>query len=703
MMFRLLGPVEIVGTEGFVPAVGGPKRRAVLAALALAPNQVVEQDAFVGRVWGDDPPTHARTALHGHISCLRKVIGNDARLRRRASGYELVVDPDAVDASLFDRLVGEAQHASDARAAELLGRALGLWHGAALTGTASSLFLEAAATRLTESRLRALESLATRLIRLDHPVEAAAALEESIAENPLREQLATLAVRALRLSGRRAAALEVYQRAAQALAAELDVEPSAALRGEYAALMAGATPHPVPGCQRRARPANVPQRRPVVAPLDPPRRRRVPAQLPMQDAVFAGRDDELAWLDSRPSAGDVRRILVISGEAGVGKTALAVRYGHRIADRFPDGQLHVDLRGFDEREPLSADAVLIGFLQALGVPTRGTGPDQRATLYQAATAGRRILVVLDNALDERQVRPLLPGGPGCLTVVTSRVRMEGLVAREGALHLGLEPLRRWAAVDVLAGLVGRERIDAEPEAAFVLAALCDHLPLALRTIGARLVTRPSWHLQAVLDELSDERRRLTALVVPRLGPSLKLTASTLTREEYQALRFIGVHPGPEIDPFTAAALLESTVPVARRQLEGLAGVHLLTERVPGRYVRRQLVRLYTQQLLDEERESVDAVRRLLDYYLRATEVAGRVLEDHAEPAGRMGSAPPGSRRSHQMLPPFEYRGDALRWVESEEMNMRVLVAQAARLGEPLRASRLAGSVESFRQLRRRER
>jgi DNA-binding SARP family transcriptional activator/tetratricopeptide (TPR) repeat protein len=659
MKFRLLGPVEIVTAKGSMFAVGAPKRRSVLAALALTPNQLLGTDTLIDRVWGEDPPAHARTALQGHISALRKVITGPARLESRASGYELVTEADAVDAAFFERLLADAKHRPDPAAVVLLQQALELWRGPALAGTSDSLYLAAAATRLTDSKLHAVEDLAARLLRLGRATEASTLLEEHVSEHPLREELAELAVRALHTAGRRSEAFEVYQRTQDALADELGIEPSEGLRREHEALVTGQAPAPAAATAGTS-----------------------PAQLPPGNAGFTGRGQEL--LELRETT---RRIVVLSGQAGVGKTALALQHAHEIAHRYPDGQLFADLRGYDEREPQRPADVLGGFLHALGVRETDVppDPDERSALYRSSMAGRRMLVLLDNCRDSDQVRPLLPGTPGCLTLVTSRSRLEGLVAREGAAHLGLDVLTEEDALNVITGVIGEERMAAEPEAVRVLVRLCDRLPLALRIVAARLATHRRWQIQRMVDDLADEQQRVSALVTADLavGTSLALSVRALPPPSQRAFRLLGVHPGPDVDRFAAAALFDTDTAETRRRLDEFAEAHLVSETVPGRYSRHDLVRLYTSQLARENNECLAAGRRLIDYFLHTVGVARLILEPRPPLFDGPVEHPP------RALPPFHSAADILTWVDAEEPNIRALVKAAAQHGDHERAWRLA--------------
>jgi DNA-binding SARP family transcriptional activator/tetratricopeptide (TPR) repeat protein len=654
--------VEIVTTKGSVFTVGAPKRRSVLAALALTPNQLLDTHTLIGRVWGDEPPAHARTALQGHISALRKVITGPALLQSRASGYQLVTKPDAVDAELFDRLLTSAKGQPDHEAAAVLQQALGLWRGPALAGTAGSFFLSAAGARLTDNRLHAIEDLAERLLRLGRPAEACTLLDEHVSEHPLREELAALAVRAMHAAGRRSEAFDVYRRTRHALAEDLGVEPSEVLRREREALVEGRLPAAAPA--KTARP--------------------IPAQLPPRTAGFTGRDQELAELRDCD-----RQIVVLCGQAGVGKTTLALQHAHRISGNFPDGQLFADLRGYDEREPQAAEDVLGRFLHALAVEETDVPAhlDERSALYRSLTAGRRMLVVLDNCRDAAQIRPLLPGASGCLTLVTSRDRLESLVAREGAAHLGLDVLTPEAATDVIAGVIGPRRVAAEPKAARALVRLCDRLPLALRIVAAQLATHRDWRIQRVVDGLADEQQRVSAMVTPdrAVGASLALSVRTraLTRQSQRVFQLLGVHPGPDVDRLAASALFGTDVAKACRHLDEFAEAHLVVETAPGRYSRHDLVRLYTSQLVRSDPECAVAERRLIDYFLHTVGVARLMLEPRPPLFDGPVEHPP------KALPEFRSAADILAWVDAEERTIRALVKAAALHGDHARAWRLA--------------
>ncbi|MEJ2888528.1 AfsR/SARP family transcriptional regulator [Actinomycetospora aeridis] len=694
MQIRVLGAVEIVTADGAVVDPGAPKRRAVVAVLALAANQVVDADTLVTRVWGDEPPTHARTALHGHVSALRKLLApHAARLTSRGSGYELIVPDGAVDALRFTELADRARQAADEEAVALLREALGLWLGPPLTGVASSLHLDATAVRLVDAHRRVVSDLARRLLDLGRPEDAAALLQDHLLADPLREDLAAMAMQALDRAGDRAAAFEVFGRTEAALQRELGVEPSESLAREHEQLVSGAPEDTGPAATPPA-PPSVP---PPPAPARP-----VPAQLPARDAGFHGREAELTRLDAHAPAGSGGAVVVLHGVVGVGKSALALRHAHRIAGEFPDGQLYADLGGGDAAGPVGPDAVLAGFLDALGAPddARGSGvpTDRLAAQFRSLAAGRRLLVVLDNARDAAQVRPLL--APDCLTLVTSRRRMDALVIEQGAAHVELDVLGTDEATGLLAAALGAgARADArvgegtDARALGDLAARCGGLPLALRLAVTSLITHPTWDAQQLADAIADDDTRCALLVTREngVGALVAATAATVPPASARALDLLGLHPGLVVDRFAVAALLDTTPEGARERLEDLARAGLLVEGPTGRWRRHDLVRLHGRHRIADDPERPAAVARLVDYYRQAVTAAVRALD--AQPAGPAEGADAGARP----LPPLDDEDAARRWVATEETALHEL----ARLAESTQDDAGRELAERARDLRRR--
>ncbi|WP_256725325.1 AfsR/SARP family transcriptional regulator, partial [Streptomyces acidiscabies] len=456
--------------------IGPPQRRAVLAALAVDAGRPVAPDVVIRRVWGPDSPQGARRSVYAHVARLRTVCEGTGRIRvtRRSGGYVLEADRDRIDVHRFRRLVGDARGAGlpDGVRARLLGEALGLWRGEPLSGLDGPWVVQ---TREAWRREHLEATVAwARLQALDDPAVAIGPLSALLDEHPLTEPLAETLMRTLYAAGRGAEALECYAAVRRRLSEELGTEPGPALRAAHQAVLRGGAP--------------VPSRPPASTKATP--QRVVPAQLPVAVRGFTGRTEELARLDAflttAPSAPVV--ISAVSGTAGVGKTSLAVHWGHRVRKSFPDGQLYVNLRGFDpggsSRDPAEA---LRAFLDALEVPPARipAGLDAQAALYRSLLADRRMLVVLDNARDADQVRPLLPGAPGCLVLVTSRNRLTSLAAVEGAHMFAIDVLSSAEAESMLADRLGGPRTATDPAAVAEITARCAGLPLALAVVSAR--------------------------------------------------------------------------------------------------------------------------------------------------------------------------------------------------------------------------
>ncbi|GAA1346917.1 AfsR/SARP family transcriptional regulator [Saccharothrix algeriensis] len=670
MRVNLLGPVELVAADGVAVRLGAAKRRTVLAALALELNRVVSGDRLLSLVWDGAPPPQARAALQGHIAQLRKVLVGGVALVTRAPGYVLTGDRAAVDVFRFEDLVAGARDAADEPAVAQLTGALALWRGPVLADVPGAEVREPVSARLEELRLVAVQELATRLFRLDRAADAVSGLRDAVTAHPLREALVARLVLALHWTGRQAEALELFHRTRERLADELGVDPGPELREAYRTVLAGDTaPKPVG-------------------------RGPAPAQLPREHRGFVGREPELADL-AEGLRGD-SPIGLLVGPAGVGKTALALRWAHRAAVDFPDGQLFVNLRGFDETEPLDPRAALVGFLRALGLTDSQIAVDleAQAAQYRSLLAGRRVLVLLDNARSAEQVRPLLPGSAGCLVLVTSRHRLDDLVVTEGAAALHVQTLPEESAESLLAAVLGRHRTDQEPAAVAELVALCDRLPLALRIAGARLASRPRWTIQSLVDELRDEQHRLSALELPEAGRGVHAALAVSYRElpegAARLLRRLGLHPGTDLDSYAAAALLDVNVVSARTHLRTLAYASLLHESAPDRYSRHDLVRLFTHHLAagESEVDNAAATDRLLDYYLCVADSARAYLSDHARPFGRP-EHPPAS------FPRLSSHAAALGWFTLEEANLGLLLDIALDSGRRERTWRLALCLDAF--------
>jgi DNA-binding SARP family transcriptional activator/tetratricopeptide (TPR) repeat protein len=617
---RLLGPIEVLA-GGRQLDTGSPRQRAILAVLCMDVGRPVPMDTIVDRVWGQSPP--ARETVYVYISRIRRMLkqAGDGSVVQRSGGYQLSLDPDSVDIQRFDRLVKQADEpVPDDERARLLHQALELWRGAPLADLQWE-WAERVRGTWSRKRLDVVIALSAAEVRLGNPGAMVDLLIDLIAENPLIEPLLIALMQALHAADRTAEALACFAAARRRLVNELGVEPGPKLRALHQTLLQNEvrTKMSAPAFEVRSLQA-------------------VPAQLPADVAAFTARGAELADLDLLVSDGGpgAVAIRVVSGTAGVGKTALAVHWAHRVAHRFPDGQLYVNLRGYDPGRPMSAEDALARFLGALGV--HGVDIplelDERATRYRTEIAGRRILVVVDNASTVEQVRPLLPGTASCAVVVTSRDRLVGLVARDGARRLDLDLLPVDDAHALLRTLIG-SRVEAEPQAAAALAEQCARLPLALRVAAELAAARSTATLAELAVDLADRQRRLDLLDASgdpyvALRSVFGWSLRHLPDGAAEMFRLAGLHPGPDLDDFAAAALADCGVEQARRILRRLARAHLVHPTGPGRYGMHDLLRAYAKGLTVVDMRAVAreaALRRLFDYYLATAAEAMQLLHE----------------------------------------------------------------------------
>ncbi|MFH8472303.1 AfsR/SARP family transcriptional regulator [Streptomyces sp. NPDC018000] len=701
MEFRLLGTVSVDTRTGPLP-LGPAKRRSLLAALLLSANTPVSMARLTDSLWDDAPPLHARSVIQGHVSQLRSLlVGADAKvygveLVTLGNAYVLRVPETLLDSQRFEELLVLArEQRSPADAVLMLKEALSLWQGPALTGAFAGPPLQAAAHSLEESRLAAVEQLARAYAALGEHSRAAAMLRAEAIAHPMRESLAAALMTALYRAGRQSEALDWFHRTRRLLADELGIDPGHELADAYALILRGA-----PGPDTRTEPAAPSDASPGTTEAGagtgtdsapgPPSPRPLPLPplggephptdlLPRAPRGFHGRGAELAAL-TRAAAGEAP-VCLVTGPAGVGKTALALQWAHRNPAAFPDGRLFADLRGFSDTGEPAPIEVLREFLLAMGVAPRRV-PESvpaAAALFRSLTDRRRLLVVLDNARDSATVRPLLPGGTDCVTLVTSRHRLEGLIASDAARPVPLDVLEPQDGTALLAGVLGEERVLGEPVAARRLAELCGGLPLALRVTAARLAGRPQWTLAGLADELADERSRLAYLDVDDTGVSaaLRLTVQQLPPDAVHQFARLGHHPGSHFDPYTAAALAGTDPAVAAAALERLATAHLVTERAPGRWVLHDLVRLYARGL--DPASGPEALINVLDHYI-ATALAAA---DTAEPGGEPCFVLPDDYHRPAATRDFTDRAAAMRWLaaERDDLALAAVAARAAGLDD----------------------
>jgi DNA-binding SARP family transcriptional activator len=658
---RILGAVE-ARAGGSVLSLGPPKQRFVLAVLALEVNRPVPVDRIVDLAWPEEPPRTAGHAIQVYVSRLRAAFAGhpDVEIHTDGTSYRLAADPLRIDAHRFRVLVGTAAQADgdEARVA-LLDEALQLWGGPPMHGVCGPDIAERLGAGLVEARLTALEDRAEAMLRLGRHREIIDELTGLVAAEPQRERLAAALMLALYRSGRAAAAIGVARATRRHLAEHLGLDPGPALQHLEQAVM-----RQDPALQQ-PEPSRAPAR-PAVA---------VPAQLPAPVAGFAGREDQLAQLDALVPDGGDATVVTIGGTAGVGKTALAVQWAQRRRDRFPDGQLYLNLGGYGG-SPLHAGQALATFLRALGIPAEQVpvDPAEAGALYRTLVADRRLLVVLDNAAGPEQVRPLLPGGMRCATLITSRDRLAGLVARDGARPLTLGELTPAGAAALLTGLLGARATD-DPGGTAELARLCGRLPLALRIAAAHLACRPRIRVADLVAELG-AGDRLTMLALPgdeqsAVRAAFELSYAALKPEASRLFRLAGLVPGGEVTAVSAAALADVDPPYAARLLSGLADAHLIEELASGRYALHDLLHLYAAELTaveDAAGERAAAARRLYDFHLATATAAAALLY----PQMQRLPVEVGSGLS------FPSPAAALAWLDAERSTMVALVRRAAR-------------------------
>jgi DNA-binding SARP family transcriptional activator len=689
MQVRLLGPLDVV-VGGEPRQVGGLRRKAVLAALALHDGEVVSADHLLAAVWGDAAPPTAVNTLQSHVSGLRDVLGDKAAILARPPGYVLDLGADGTDVRAAERLLARAEQSErPAGAVRHLLDALALWRGQPLADVSGLAWFDGQVQRLDLLRTRIRQALAEARLAAGEHEQAVPELEQMAADHPLDERVHAQLMLALYRSGRPADALAAYHRIRRTLGEELGIDPGQALRDLETAIL------------RQDPSLDAPS--PPASPAIP-----VPAQLPPAVPGFTGRGAELARLDALAPqiarAGTASAapmvIAVLSGTAGVGKTALAVHWAHQVAHRFPDGQLYVNLRGFDPGGPAQDPVeVLHGFLLALGVPPgrMPSGLDARTALFRSRLAGKRVLVVLDNARDAGQVRPLLPGSAGCQAIVTSRNKLTALIASEGAFPLTLDLLSVAEARDLLARRLGTGRVTAEPGAADEIVTRCARLPLALAVAAARAAIQPDLLLTALAGELREAAAALDAFHgddhVTNVRAVLSWSYRAVSTGAARLFRLLGLHSGPDISRAAAASLAGIPAGQAAALLAELAQAHMLTEHVPGRYGCHDLLRAFGAELarsVDTEDERRAALHRMLDHYLYAAHAASIQLAN----IDTIVLPPPGDPSWIPPAAPAD-RDAAWTWFLAEQDVVLAAIYQASAAGFNVHAWQLAWTMDTF--------
>ena len=662
--------------------IGHARQQCVLAALLLDANRVVSAAGLVDRVWADRPPQRARETLSGYLSRLRRILAatDEARITHRSGGYVLTVDPMAVDLYQFRRLAAQARSAADPESADTLYRqALGLWRGEAFASLDTPWLAAAREALDGERRAAELEHYELVLRRGGHR-EILTALAASAAASPLDERLAGALILALYRSGRQAEALRHYEDLRHRLADELGADPSPPLRQLHRGIL------------------EAEERQPAAAP-----RSSVPRQLPTPPRWFAGRANELAALDAileKAAMESVATVIAtVVGAAGVGKTSLALRWAHTVTKHFPDGQIYVNMQGFDPggATRTAADAVR-GFLDAMGVPAIRipAGVEAQTGLFRSLVADRRMLFLLDNVRDAPHVRPLLPAAPGCLVLVTSRNQLSGLVAGEGAVPVRLDRLPADDARDLLVKHLGAKRVAAEAEAVDEIVNRCAGLPLALAVVAARAATNPAFGLAELAGELGVAGSSLDALTADDAHSDVRAALSwsyrRLDAPSARLFRLLSLHPGPDVAVPAAASLAGWPAPVTLGRLAELAEVNLLDERTPARYALHDLLRVYTGELAhrhDTVADQQGARQRLVAHYLHSAHAAAMRLDPRRDPISL------GAPAAGVLTTGFVDLAQARNWMSVEYPVLSALVEQTAHAGPVAQTWRLAWTLTDF--------
>ncbi|MFI8303837.1 BTAD domain-containing putative transcriptional regulator [Streptomyces sp. NPDC085927] len=672
LRFSVLGPVR-AWRDGEPVGTGSPQQRALLAALLLRGGRTATAAELIDALWGEEPPSQALAAVRTYASRLRKALGPGV-LVSESGGYAVRgTDEGALDVVVAQGLAADAERAKNGgdlcASRTLLDRALALWDGETLAGVPGP-YARAQRVRLEEWRLQLAETRLDMDLEQGCHAEAVSELTALTAAHPLRERLRELLMLALYRSGRQAEALAVYADTRRLLADELGVDPRPGLQELQQRILRADSQLAEPSSPAPPEPAAAPVR---------------PAQLPATVPDFTGRSSLVRELGAilASAEGRVMAVSAVAGIGGVGKTTLAVHVAHQARTVFPDGQLYVDLQGAGARaaEP---ETVLGSFLRALGTPDSAV-PDsleERAALYRSVLDGRRVLVLLDNARDAAQVRPLLPGTEGCAALVTSRVRMVDLA---GAHLVDLDVMSPDEALSLFTRIVGEERVASERKAALDVVAACGFLPLAIRIAASRLAARRTWTVSVLAAKLADERRRLDELQAGDLAvkATFELGYGQLEPAQARAFRLLGLADGPDISLAAAAAVLDLPADDTEDLLESLVDTSLLESAAPGRYRLHDLVRLYARACAERDEqppgERAAALSRLLDFYLAtaagvyAIERPGDRLTDHLAATDH-----PGLR--------FPDRKAARDWLYTEANCLLSFARQCADLPDTLRRS-----------------
>jgi DNA-binding SARP family transcriptional activator/DNA-binding transcriptional ArsR family regulator len=681
----VLGPVRAWRGEHEID-LGPPQQRAALAVLLLRQGRTVSLADLIDVIWGERSPASAVNVLHGYVGKLRRRFEPELSVRvpgrfllRSTGGYRLEMAPEAVDLSRFQQLTEQARTALDAglpqAAVPLFVQALRLWQGPVATGLDPEVRAHPLFTAQEEDRLATVAALADAALAAGRSEESLPILRQAAAEHPWTESLQARLILTLAAGGQQAEALQRYETVREQLADELGIDPGAELKAAHQKVLRQELHRPVLSA---VRPAHLPA---------PPR--------------FSGREAELRQARQllSPQAPAPMVIAAVNGMAGIGKSTFALHWAHQVAGQFPDGQLYVNLRGFDPGgDPVDPATVIRGFLDALEVAPAQIpgGVDAQAALFRSLLATRRMLLLLDNARDEEQVRPLLPGSAGHLVVVTSRNQLSGLVARDGAqpIVLGLPTMDTFRTA--LTERLGSARVAAEPEAVTEIITRCGRLPLAVAIVAARAIANPTFPLTALAEELRETAGSLDAFADsdPSIDARVAFSWSyrALSPEASRLFRLLALRPGPSLGHAAAAALTGLPPRRVRLLLAELTRAHLITERLPGRYEVHDLVAAYAAELLDETESAQErrtGHQRIIDHYVHTAYAANRLIEPYRHPIDLPVIAEGASAL------PLATASAAMAWFDAEYAVLLAAVRQAADHGMERSAWQLAWAMQQY--------
>ena len=707
VQFSLLGPVRAWrGPEEL--DLGPNQQRAILSLLLVRANHLVTIDELVELLWERDPPNSAVNVIHKYIGVIRRLLEPDLQARsggrwltRQGAAYRLAADESTSDLIAFRRLVREARSAraqnSPAQALDLLLDALARHRGTC--GGALEIYGHRDQfTAVDQEYVTAVAEAADAALACGQPLRILPLLRQVATDEALNESLQARLILVLAATGQQALALAHYQTVRERLSDELGVDPGAELRTAHGQVLRQEVPEQAGRAQPESAPvAALPG---VPSPLVPP------AQLPADLPTFAGREPELATVSKllSPDGGSpIVAVCAIDGMAGIGKTTFAIHWAHQVKKHFEDGQLYLNLRGFDASAAAMALAdALRALLYSLGVQA-GQIPDDldaRAGLYRSVLAGKRFLIVLDNARDVDQIRPLLPGSPGCLVIATSRNPLVGLAMTEGARLLTLKLPSALTARETLERRLGADRVAAEPEAAEEIIGLCGRLPLALAIVSARAAAHPDFTLASVAADLRRTRGRLDGFGAAGVAADARTVFSWsyhhLSQPAGRLFRLLSLQPAADITTAASASLLGAAPAAARQLIAELTSTALISEHQPGRYAFHELTRAYAAELAestDSGTERHEARARLLDHYLQSSYAAQVELRPHREPIA------PGAPRPGVTPERFADYESAMSWFAAERHALNASVALAAGSDFGFPAWQLALTMQQFLQWR----